>query len=188
MVLLILGVVVWSGVHCVPAVAVPLRSKCIDALGPGIYQLVYSLVIFASLAMMIFGWRSAVSAPVYTPPAWGASAAFVLMVIMSLLFVASYAKTNLKRLVRHPQLSSVLVLSIAHLLANGDDRSLILFGGLGVWAIAAMILIGKRDGDWIKPDAVGVKEELLTVVVAAVVFAVFLFAHPYISGVALAAW
>ena len=60
-----------------------------------------------------------------------------------------------------------------------------LFGTLGVWVIAEIILISKREGegDWVKPGPATVKSELLMVIKGVVIFAVFLFAHPYLFGV-----
>ena len=72
---------------------------------------------------------------------------------------------------------------VAHLLSNGDNRSLILFGTLGVWAIAEIILINNREGDWVKPGPASVKSELFMAIKGVVIFAIFLIAHPYLFGV-----
>jgi hypothetical protein len=71
----------------------------------------------------------------------------------------------------------------AHLLANGDSRSLVLFGGLGVWAVLEIILINRRDGAWEKPEPLPLSADVTPLIAAAVAFAVLLFVHPWISGV-----
>jgi uncharacterized membrane protein len=99
------------------------------------------------------------------------------------LFAASGVPSNLKRWIRHPQLTGVLVFAAGHLLSNGDQRSLVLFGGLGLWSIAAMIAISRRDGAWQKPAPVAPTAELKPLVAAIVIFAVLFFVHPWIAGV-----
>ncbi|MBW8185447.1 NnrU family protein [Shewanella sp. NR704-98] len=80
--------------------------------------------------MIVFGWRAAPIDFVYTLPQSIKPIAMILMLIASLLFAAAKQRANIKRVIRHPQLTSVLVWSIAHLILNGDSRSLILFGGM----------------------------------------------------------
>jgi uncharacterized membrane protein len=99
------------------------------------------------------------------------------------LFVASNLPTNLKRLIRHPQLTGVATWAFAHLLANGDSRSLVLFGGIGVWAVVEMGLLNRRDGAWRRPEPLPLVAELKPLIGAAVAFAILFLAHPYIAGV-----
>jgi uncharacterized membrane protein len=99
------------------------------------------------------------------------------------LFVGSKVPTNLKRIVRHPQLTGVAVFAIAHLLANGDLRSLVLFGGIGLWAVVEMVSISHRDGAWEKPEALPLAAEIKLLVAGVVAYLVLVFAHPYIAGV-----
>ena len=99
--------------------------------------------------------------------------------------VAARRKTNIKRVLRHPQLTGLVLWSIGHLLANGDNRSLILFSWLAVWAILEMIMISRREGEWKKPDPVSVKYDVITGIGGCVLYAVLLLAHPYLSGIKL---
>jgi hypothetical protein len=72
---------------------------------------------------------------------------------------------------------------MAHLLLNGDSRSVLLFGWLGVWAVLEIFFINKREGVWVKPDAPAWSREIKGVVISLVVLAVVVFLHPYIAGV-----
>jgi len=153
-----------------------------ESLGIG-YQGLFALSILASIALMIFGWRSAVPSLLYAPPAWTIAVADLLMFVALLLFIASGVPTNIKRVLRHPQLTGVAVWAGAHLLANGDSRSLVLFGGLGVWALVAIAVIKRGEGAWQKPVPLLISAELKLVVAAIVVYAVLFFVHPWISGV-----
>jgi uncharacterized membrane protein len=90
--------------------------------------------------------------------------------------------TNLKRWIRHPQLTGVAVWGLAHLVANGDTRSLVLFGGLGAWAVLEIVLINRREGAWQKPAPLPITADLKPLVAAAVAFALLLYLHPWIAG------
>jgi uncharacterized membrane protein len=182
---LLTGLTLWIVVHLVPSVAPALKARLHAALGAGPYRGVFALLVLLGLVLIVIGWRSAVPALVYAPPAWGRMAAFPLMFVAVLLFGASHAKTNLKRLIRHPQLAGVLLWSVSHLLANGDTRSLLLFGGLGTWALLEMVLISRREGAWVKPERAAPKSELVGVIVSIIVFAVLVALHPYFAGVSL---
>jgi uncharacterized membrane protein len=98
---------------------------------------------------------------------------------------AANAPTNLKRRLRHPMLTGVVVWSVAHLLANGDSRSTILFGGLGIWAVTAIFTINRRDGDWERPEPVPAAKDIVLVAIGAALTAVVAYFHEYLSGVAL---
>ena len=100
-----------------------------------------------------------------------------------MLFVASKARTNYRRLVRHPQMMSVILWSVAHLLVSGDSRSVLLFGGLGAWAIFEIVLCNKRDGAWRKPDVVPFSADMIVVVIAGAAFGALFFLHRSLFGV-----
>jgi hypothetical protein len=109
----------------------------------------------------------------------------VLVGLWLLIGVGSPAPSNVKRVIRHPQLLGFVVWAGSHLLANGDGRSVILFGGLGAWAIASMWTISRRQGVWKKPDPVPLSRELLPAAVAVAAAVALFFLHPHFSGVAL---
>jgi uncharacterized membrane protein len=183
MICLVVGVVLWSAVHFLPVVGGDTRKALIARIGEPAYKGLFSVSLVAAIALMAIGWRSAVPVGVYAPPSWGASATLPLMAVALFLFVASGMPTNVKRILRHPQLTGFTVWAAAHLLANGDRRSLVLFGGLGIWAIAMMLLSNRRDGAWVKPEPLPMSAELKPLIGMVVAFALFFFAHPYIAGV-----
>ena len=183
--ILVAGLLLWTVVHMLPSVGRPIRTRIVAALGENPYKGIFSLLIVTAVVLMAVGWRGAVPTHVYMPPTWGRLAAFALMPIALMLFFAAHTPTNIKRVVRHPQLTGVVLWSIAHLLANGDSRSLVFFTGLASWAIVEMQLINHRDGAWVKLDGLTVKGDVLTVVIGAVVFAILIVAHPYVAGIRL---
>lgn len=180
---LILGIALFAAVHLVSAV-VPGSCKSLKAaVGDKLFRTVYSLLALAGVVLIVIGWRSAVPVAVYAPPAWGATLAFLLMFVAVFLFGASHAKTNLKRYVRHPQLTAVILFSVAHLLSNGDIRSIVLFASLGAWALVEIPLINRREGEWIKPPRASMKSEMIGATISVVVFLVLVALHPYFAGV-----
>ena len=120
MTLLMLGVLLWSVTHLFPTAGAPARKRLIGKVGEQTYKGVFALTILASIVMMVFGWRGITPTVVYLPSAWGYVAAELLVLVALVLFVVSGLPSNLKRAVRHPQLSGLVVWSAAHLLANGD--------------------------------------------------------------------
>jgi uncharacterized membrane protein len=182
MTLLLCGVLLFTLVHLVPSLGVALRTRCVNRLGENGYKAGFSLLLVASFALMILGWRSAQPTYLYAPPAGLRPVALALMVIAFILLAASSLKTRIKRWIRHPQLTGVALWAAAHLLLNGDSRSLLLFGGLGAWAVVSMFAINRRDGAWTRPPAPAWYSEGILLVAAFAVLALTIYAHPWISG------
>ncbi len=183
MTLLIIGVVLWSALHLFPALLPETRGRLIERLGNGRYRGLFALSIVAALVLIIFGWRSSAVEPIYAPPLYGHPVVTGMMLLSFILFAAANAPGNTKRFLRHPMLAGMLVWAGSHLLANGDNRAVVLFGGLGVWAIIAMLAINRRDGAWKKPAAVALSRDLMTIVAAAAIFAIVLYFHAAVIGV-----
>ncbi len=185
MIYLLLGVALWSIVHLYPSVAASHRNKLSASMGNA-YQGIYALLIVGSIVLMVFGWKNTVPTQIYTPPTWGRHLTMLLILIAIILFGAANVKTRIREWIRHPMLTGMLVWSIGHLLANGDSRSVVLFGGLGLWAIISQLTINRRDGARVKPtDSKGLKTDIILIVVSLVLYAGLLFIHPYISGMSL---
>ena len=183
MTLLIAGVVFWSIVHLMPSITPGVRSTLVTRLGEWPYKGLFAVDIIIALALIIFGWKAATPAEIFVPPLYGSPIPAVLLVSAMLLFIASSIPTNLRRYIRHPQMAAVLLWSIAHLLTNGDSRSLVLFGGLGLWSIAEMLLINRRDGDWQKPAATALSKDIIAVILAIAAFKAMGYFHLTLFGV-----
>ena len=181
--LLISGLFIWSVVHLIPSVAPAVKQKWIKLLGETGYKLTFAVLILCALGLIIFGWRSTVPSLLYTLPVSTRHFSMTLVLLAFILFGASNYPTRIKTFIRHPQLTGVLVWATAHLLLNGDSRSLILFGVMGVWAILEMIFINRREGEWIKPSPPGWAREIRGFVISIVIFAAVVMAHPYIAGI-----
>ena len=184
--MLITGVLLWSLVHLMKSVAPALRASIQSAIGEGPHKGLVALILLGSLALMIFGWSSTPAEFVYDPPAWGRHANMALMFVAILLIGAAQGASRIRQWIRHPMLTGVLIWAGGHLLANGDNKSLVLFGGLGLWALISVVTISRNEGAWVKPAKVATAgRELLSVAIVSILYALLFWAHPFLSGVTL---
>ena len=183
MTLLIAGIAVWFIVHLMPALAPEFRQSMIDKMGPKPYRGVFALAIFGSLAMIIVGWRSTPEEGLYMLPEWTRIVALILMIGSFILIGAANYQTAIRRVIRHPMLTGVVLWSISHLISNGTTRAWVLFGGLGVWAILEIVLINRRDPEYTKPIGPGFSGELKGVFISGILFGVVYYLHPFFTGV-----
>ena len=180
---LIIGVLLWSVVHLFPALLPAQRAKLLESLGENKYKGLFSLDMVIALVLIVVGWKNAEVRAIYNPPLYGSPVVTVLMFLSFLLFAAASAPGNIKRFIRHPMLTGMALWGGAHLLANGDNRSIVLFGGLGLWAVIEIIMISRRDGEWRKARAVPFSKDFMTVVATAVIFAIVIYGHEWLFGV-----
>ncbi len=135
MALLIAGLVIFLGIHLVPA-APPARRALVAQLGENRYKAVYSLASLLGLALIVAGYlysddRARVFAPL---PAARAVAPYA-MTLSFILFAAANMRGHLRRIVLHPMLLGLLIWSTVHLCANGDRTGTVLFGAFLAYAI-----------------------------------------------------
>ena len=159
MTLLILGLLLWWGAHLLKRLAPDLRARLGDR-GKGLV----AGALLVSVVLMVLGYRSA-EGPVW----WGRSPMLtginnLLVLAAFYLFAASGMKTRVTRLTRHPQLIGFSLWAVAHLLVNGDLPSVILFGGLLVWALVEIALINRAVPAWTPPPPAPAAKEVRAVI------------------------
>lgn len=181
---LILGVLLWSIVHLFPALAPEVRGSIVRKLGENPYKIVFALLMVLALYLIISGWRATTPEMVYVPPDWGRHAAALLVLIAFILFAAPYPPNNIKRVLRHPQLIGLVCWGAGHLLANGELRSLVLFGGLTLWALIEIPLINRREGSRERTGPAPLRNDVLLVAGGIVFYVIVLYAHPWLFGAA----
>jgi uncharacterized membrane protein len=181
--LMIAGLMLWSIVHFFPALAPGLRQSLVERMGKNGYKGLFALLIMLSVVLIAFGWRHTIPTHIYLLPPAFKHVAMLLIVAAFVLMGAAQYPTRIKRIIRHPQLTGVMTWALAHLLLNGDSRSILLFGWLGAWALLEIILINRREGAWIKPETPTWGRELRGLAISIVVIIVVVFIHPYIAGV-----
>ena len=148
MALLIGGLALFFIVHLVPVVPA-LRAGLVERLGAGIYRGLFSLASIAGLVAIVLGYGQmqglARSNPeLWTPPVWIKHVVLLLMIPAMILLVAAYVPSRIRSAVRHPMLTAVAIWAFAHLLANGDLASLLLFGSFLAFAVIDRISVMGR--------------------------------------------
>jgi len=181
--LLVTGVFVFCFTHLYPALLPESRQHLQGKLGDNAYRGLFSLLVLGSLVAIVIGWRTATPTVVYAPPLQANPVTSVLILIGLVLFFASQAPGNIKRFIRHPQMTGTILWGIAHLLTNGDSRSVALFGGLTAWAIVEVVMINRRDGQWEKPGSAALRYDLLPLAIGVIVFAAIAYFHANLFGV-----
>ena len=184
---MILGLVLFIGVHLVTTKR-DLRAQLIARLCESPYKLGYALVSFAGLALIVWGfatYRATGWIDVWSPPTAMRHIAVALMLPAVILLVAAYLRGRIYTTVKHPMLAAVKLWALAHLLANGDLGSIILFGSFLAWAVFDRISLKHRADPGAPPIPVGGPlNDLIAVAVGIVAYLALGFAfHPVVIGV-----
>ncbi len=185
--ILIAGLALFLGVHTLTTLRGP-RAQVIARLGEGGYKILYTLVSFAGLGLIVWGfsmYRATGWINVWYPPVALRHLVLALMLPAVILVVASYIRGRIYTTVKHPMLAGVKLWALLHLLANGDLGSIVLFGSVLAWAVYDRISLKRREDPGAPPIPVGgVGNDLIAIAVGAVVYAALAFAfHPLVIGV-----
>lgn len=188
MYMLILGLVLFLGVHSVRIVANDWRSATITRLGEGAWKGLFSLASIAGLALLVWGFGQARQQPVFlwVAPVGMRHLASVLTLLAFILLTAAYVPGNaIKAKLHHPMVLGVALWALAHLLANGNLAHVILFGSFWVWAIFDFRAAKARDRANKTAYAAGrIAATAMTVVLGILAWALFAFwAHGLLIGV-----
>ena len=138
MTLLVTGLVLFVALHLVPGIP-PLRQALVTRMGEKPYRAAFSLIALVSIVLVGWGFARAPYEPVYTPPGWGRHVAMLAVPVALVLFAAANMPTHIRAVLRHPMMLGLLLWAVAHLLANGDLRSILLFGAFGGFAVIATL-------------------------------------------------
>jgi uncharacterized membrane protein len=188
MVYLVLGLVLFLGVHSVRIVAEDWRSRTRNRVGENTFKGVYSLISAMGLALIVWGFSVARETPliVWIPPLGMRHAAALLTWLAFVLLTAAYVPGNgIKARVHHPMVLGVKTWALAHLMANGMLAHIVLFGAFLVWAVLDFSSARRRDRRAGTVYAQGsLSRTGLTVVIGSAVWALFAFSlHGLLMGV-----
>jgi uncharacterized membrane protein len=176
MILLILGLILWAAAHFFQRVMPEARARMGDK-GKG----VVAVVIIVSMVLMVVGYRSVGDIYVWSPPSWGMHLTDLLMVIAVVLIGLGSSQSRLRGALRHPMLIGIIVWAVAHLLVNGDMGSIVLFGGMFVWAKAQIIMINRSSPDWQRPEPGNLAGDVKLAIISAVIFAAIAGVHYWLG-------
>lgn len=185
--IMIAGLALFIGAHTLTTLR-DARAAVIARLGEGGYKIVYSLVSFAGIALIAWGfglYRATGWINVWHPPVAMRHLALALMLPSVILVVASYLRGRIYTTLKHPMLAGVKLWAFSHLLANGDLGSIILFGSILAWAVYDRISLKRRADPGAPPIPVGgAGNDVLAVVVGLIAYAALVYVfHPLVIGV-----
>lgn len=176
MLVLIVGLLLWSAAHLFKRIAPEKRAGFGDS-----FKGIAAVGAIGGIVLMVIGYRMADGAFL-----WGRHPATVginnlLTLFAVYLFAASGMKTWITSKIRHPQLTAVKVWALAHILVNGDVPSLVLFVGLLAWAVVEVILINKQAKPAKATGPFSMGKEIGAIVGTVVVFAAIAWVHAWLG-------
>jgi len=173
---LILGLLLWTGAHLFKRIC-PERREALGKKG----RPLIAVAVVASVVFIIIGYRQAEQTSLYALPIWAWYLNNGLMLIALFLMDAGRVKGLARTYIRHPMLTGVVTWSIAHLLVNGDTTSLILFGGLGIWALVQMAVINHAEGPWQVPEKGSITRDALVALIAVALYVLIVGIHYWLG-------
>ena len=180
---LIIGLVVFLGLHSTRIFAEDWRAARIARLGEQKWKLLYSIASGIGLTLIVWGYGMARTTPVllWNPPLWTRHLASVLVLVAFVMIVAAYVPRNhFKAAFGHPMYAGVKTWAFAHLIANGMLADLLLFGGFLVWSVLGFRSARRRDRkQQVTYPAGSARGTIVTLAVGAIAWAIFAF---YLHG------
>jgi uncharacterized membrane protein len=173
---LVLGLSLWIGAHLFKRV-LPRQRAAMGKAGRGMV----AVLVLAAIVLMVIGFRRADYTNLYALPVWVWHVNNLLMLVAIFLMDAGRAGGVVAANLRHPMLLGVVIWAVAHLLVNGDLASLVLFGGLGLWALAQMAVINRAEEPWSAPAKGPIVNDAKIAVLALVLYAAFVGVHYWLG-------
>jgi uncharacterized membrane protein len=185
---LVLGLVMFLGIHSISIFAPGWREAMISRLGTLNWKGLYAVASLLAFVLLVHGYGLARQEPVvlYHPPTWTRHLAMLLMLPVFPLLLAAYLPGRIKAAVKHPMLTATKAWALAHLLANGMLADVLLFGGFLAWAVLDRISVGKRPVPDVPGAPPGKFNDVIAVVGGLLIYGLFVgWAHRYLIGVPL---
>lgn len=177
MLLLTAGVLIWAYSHLMKRITPGFRASLGDTGG----KMVVTVLSFLSIWLMVKGYGSADVVVLWSPPSSMVHVNNLLMLLAVYLLNLGYSRGVMRTKLRHPMLTGVMLWAVAHLLVNGDLASVVLFGGILVWALVDVVMINRMQREWIPPVAGPLINDAIYAGAALGVFAVMSFAHNWLG-------
>ena len=182
MMLLVIGTVLFFGMHLVPSM--PLKSRLVGSMGENKYKLLFSVFSLVGLALIIYGFSLTSFVPLWDPLPWGRTLVVFSMPVALILLVSADLPNNIKRKVRHPMLLGLTLWGGTHLLANGDLASTILFASFALFAVLDLILV--TVGGRAKVHApVSHRWDVAVLVIGLALYFILYYFHGFLTGMPL---
>lgn len=183
--MLILGLLIFLGAHSTSIVAPAWRDAQAAARGEKAWKALCGAVSLVGLALIVYGYGLARGAPVvlYQPSGGLRHLAWLLMLPVFPLLLATYLPGHISRVTKHPMLVATKFWALAHLLANGTLASTLLFAAFLAWAVADRISLKRRTPRAV-PGVPGRFNDAIAVVGGLLIYGAFIGGvHLWLIGV-----
>jgi uncharacterized membrane protein len=180
------GLAIFFATHYFSAFRSRAEGGLAHRLGRGPYMGLYSVLTLVGFVLMVWGFANLKPwVPLWNPPTWTRQVAMLVMVPAIVLIVAAYVPTGfIKKAVRHPMLAAVMLWAFAHLIANGDLASILLFGAFLVYSVVDRIAVNKRGDVGAANADPNILGDLLAIAVGGGLYAAIIYyLHPLLFGV-----
>jgi len=161
------------------------RDETIARIGNNSWRGIYTAFSIVGLVLIVWGFsRARVGSDIlYVAPFWLLHMVILAMWVSLVLFAASsFPASYIKRIVKHPMVTGLIVWALAHLSINGDTASVLMFGSLLIWAIWNRVNVAKRDPG--EPVVAHIKYDIFAVFAGTALWAAILFwLHGLLIGV-----
>jgi uncharacterized membrane protein len=187
MLILILGLLLFLGIHSMQIISPGTRAAVVARRGEGAWKWPYVAVSIIGFVFIIYGYGWARQNPlvVYTPPAGLRHLALLVLLPVFPLLFATYMPGRIKSAVKHPMLIATVLWALAHLMANGSLADILLFGGFLVWALADLGSVLRRPAKPIPALKPSRFNDAIAVVAGLLVYGAFIGGlHYWLFGVA----
>lgn len=143
---LVIGLILFLGMHSISIVAAPTRDRLAEKMGPLVWRGIYSVVSIVGFMLIVHGYAVARMSPVliWQPPGFMSHITALLMVPVFVFLVAAYMPGKIQSTLKHPMLVALKLWAFAHLLANGTLADIVLFGSFLAWAVVDRISLKRR--------------------------------------------
>lgn len=189
--MLVGGLALFFAAHLIPT-RPQLRERLVARAGAGPYRGLFALASLAGLVLIVIGYGKMrglgpENPQLWLSPSWTRHLAMLLMLPALVLLVAAYVPSRIRTAVRHPMLIALMLWAFAHLLANGDLASALLFGSFLAYALYDIMSATQRAALGPLGGAPGrAAGDVAAIVAGLVLYALLLFwGHQLLTGIPL---
>ena len=182
--LFITGLLLFFAPHLLASILPGVRGELLARFGEKRWKMLFSLLSLAGLVLISIGYGQSAKTELWQSAPWARMAVVALMPAALVLVAAANMPGHIRRLTRHPMSIGVALWAAAHLMANGDLPSLLLFGGFGVYAVLSAIageVRGRRLGD----GRASLRFDLIALLAGLAAYALIIHFHEALFGVAI---
>ncbi len=174
---MILGLLVWSGVHLFKRVMPKARAFLDAKMGEKGAKGLIAILIVASVVMIIVGFKQIGWETLYVLPMWLRGIGTVFAFLGIVLMGAANSKSRIRGIVRHPMLTGIILWSAGHFMITGMLSAVVFFGGMLIWAIVEILMINKQEPTYTPYTDGTARGDVILLVASVIVTIVVLLVH-----------